>query len=84
MYFLSCVDRGVGGRGGRGRRSEGEGENQKHKQVKSSLIMLFSSPPVPTARPNVGNMRILVRSNYEMTLAGSSKPALGKPFTKKE
>lgn len=64
--------------GDRERRSEREGENQKHKQVKSSLIMLFSSPPVPTARPNVGNMRILVGTKVQMTHAESSKPTLEK------
>lgn len=79
------VEEGRGGDGGR--RGERDGENQKHKQVKSSLIMLFSSPPVPTARPNVGNMRILVGINFQIRKAESSKPRLEKPvclFKKEE
>lgn len=63
------------GEGGDGeRRSEREGGREKHKQVKSSLIMLFSSPPVPTARPNVRNTRILAGINFQIADTESSKP----------
>lgn len=40
--------------------------------------MLFSSPPVPTARPNVGNIRILAGTNFQITHAKNSKQRLKK------
>lgn len=60
--------------GGWSEAAEHERENQKQKHVKSSLIMLFSLPPVPTARANVGNIRIFVETNFQIT----HKTKLGK------